>query len=809
MRYFKICLWVLLLIRSISIAAQSTLSGRTIDKDNRPVSGTTLLLLTHADSAYVAGTMSELDGRFEISVPDSGSYILSFSMIGFKQIDLPQLIPQNTKNQLGDIILEEDTYLLSAVVVTGKRPPVKVEPGKMTINLSSALLNADGNVLDVLRKLPGVIVQNDGTIMLNGKSGATVWADDKATYLSGESLINYLRSIPAESIENIELISQPSSKYDASGISGIINLQKKSVKEQGVNLTVSSGLEKGMHTRGNENISLNIRQNKLTMSIDYTNYWGKDYIELAVSGHYLDPVTSKPLDLRKDFVNNINRQSDGHYLKIGIDYDLSDKVAVGTCFSSTWFNRKKDDVTISDFFNKNKKERDSTLTAISVIDHSYTNSTGGVNFVYKFAETGKWDTFFDYQLFNQENDQSLQSFFQTGSNLLKEDTLRGKTIGDIKIYSTQTNLNYDLSEKLGITAGLKSTFVNIESKALYENLMGQNWQEDKTLSSKFAYNESNNAGYAQLNTEWSSLFATEIGLRLESTYTKSNYSSAVQDTAFSKREIHLFPVLTAQYRPSANHSLSITYGRRIVRPNYRNMNPFVEVRDQFLYEQGNPGLRPELVDNIEISWLFKKRYSFNAFYAHRKRPISLSFRVEDSRVLIMPLNLAGNNSFGFRVGLNNLRPFTWWTSHINGSLTYKHFNWMMFGKTFKNEAATPMIHVSNQLVLPYGWDGEVHGFYSGKMIEGQTSVNPLWTVSLGIRRNLFNNKFSLYIYAQDIFHSNRPHVRVNSNFLYYTSKEKNDSKMIGISLSYRFNRGKELKKHRNDNRIEESKRIGL
>ncbi len=326
---------------------------------------------------------------------------------------------------------------------------------------------------------------------------------------------------------------------------------------------------------------------------------------------------------------------------------------------------------------------------------------------------------------------------------------------------------------------------------------------------KTDYEENINAGYFQLNAKWCSQFSTEIGLRLENTYTKSKYSSTAQDTTFSKRYTHLFPTLMAQYQPSENHGLSILYGRRIVRPNYRNMNPFVEVRDQFLYEQGNTELKPELIDNIEVSWLLKKRYSFSAFYSHRKNPISLSFLVEDSRVLIMPRNLSGNNSFGLRIGLNNLKPFNWWTVHINGSLTYKQFDWMISGKTFRNEAATPMIHISNQFTLPYGWDGETNGFYSGKMIEGQMTVKPLWTISFGVRKNLFNEKFSMYIYAGDIFHSSGPRVTVDSNYLYYTSKEKNDSRMIGISFSYRFNRGKEIKKTHNENRIEESKRIGL
>lgn len=404
----------------------------------------------------------------------------------------------------------------------------------------------------------------------------------------------------------------------------------------------------------------------------------------------------------------------------------------------------------------------------------------------------------------------MTSSFQTHIHPVKEDTLSGKATNDIKIYSRQTNLIYPITGKFIIATGLKTAFVNINSNALYKNLIAGNWQEDTHLSSSFGYKENIQAGYFQVNTIWTSRFSTEIGLRLENTNTQSKYNSANQDTTFKKSYVHLFPTLMAQYRLSENHGFSVLYGRRIIRPNYRNMNPFVEVRDQFLYEQGNTALKPELIDNIEISWLFRKRYSFNAFYSHRTNPISLSFLVDDNnRVLVMPLNLSGNHSFGVRIGFNNLQPFQWWTANINGSVTHKKFDWMMDGHTFKNQVTTPMIHISNQWTLPYGWKGEASGFYSGEMIEGQTRIKPLWTLSLGARKNLFKDKFSLYIYAHDIFHSNRPRVAIDTSCLYYTSTEKNDSRMIGMTLSYRFNRGKEIKKSQQGNRIEESKRIGL
>ena len=363
MKTLKIYFLLMLLIQTISISAQSVISGKITNNDSSPIVGATILLSNGMDSTYITGTTSDLDGRFKMINVKSGNYFLSLSMIGYKKANIPLQIKESMNLELGDITLEEDSYILSTVNIIGKRPPIKAEPGKMTVNLSSALLSTDGNILDALRKLPGVIVQNDGTIILNGKSGANVLMDDKVTYLSGENLINYLRSIPASSIENIELISQPSSKHDASGSSGIINIQKKKIKEQGISLTASSGLEQGKHTKGNENLTLNFHHNKLNMYADYSYYWGKDFIELSVSGHYLDPMTLKPLELRKDFDSDINRQYKGHYIKTGVDYDLSEKIAIGTYFSSSWLNRNKQEVTVSDFFNNDKTQSDSTLTA--------------------------------------------------------------------------------------------------------------------------------------------------------------------------------------------------------------------------------------------------------------------------------------------------------------------------------------------------------------------------------------------------------------------------------------------------------------
>jgi hypothetical protein len=801
-------LLVMLFIQITGLSAQSikiNMSGRIIDNDSVPIVGASVLLLNSVDSAYIAGTASDLDGLFELSCFNPDEYILSFSMIGYKKIAILKQIAHEADIAIGDVILEENAYLLSGVTVTGQRSPFKIESGKTVVNLSSALLSAEGNILDVLRKLPGVIIQNDGTIILNGKSGANVLIDDKVTYLSGENLINYLRSIPAKSIENIELISQQSSKYDAAGNSGIINIQKKRIVEEGVNISASSGMESGKYNRWSETVSLAIRLNRLNIYADYSAYWGKDLTHVFASRTYLN--VNPPLLLEMDATRKMRYRS--QYIKTGIDYDLSEKITVGTYLSSNWLNRKKNEISISDFYNNDRMLSDSTVTAPSTTDYSYTNIRGGADISYKWSGEGKWDASFDYQLFDQGDNQILAPSSLDRIERLEKDTLSGKTNGDIKLYSGQTNLNYALNNRIKITAGLKTVLVSINSDAIYKNRIKGSWVNDNSLSSRFNYKENINAAYIQLNSEWFPRFSSEIGLRLENTNVESQFTTSKSDSVFNQNYTHIFPAVIGQYRFSENHSFSITYSRRIVRPNYRDMNPFTEVRDQYLHEKGNTELKPELTDNIEFLWLLKKRFAFNLFYSFRNNPIAKSYLTEDNRTLVIPLNLSGNHSAGLKIGLNNIKPFTWWTMHINSSLTFKQFDWIISGEAYKNEHITPMVHVNNQLSLPLGWKMEVIGYYNGYMAEGQAKVHPIGSVSLGVRKSLFNDKLGLYIYANDIFKSNRPFIELQNNTMKGWYKERYDSRMVGITLSYRFNWGKETKKSQTETKIEESKRITL
>jgi outer membrane receptor for ferrienterochelin and colicin len=239
---------------------------------------------------------------------------------------------------------------LGAITISAKRAAVKQEAGKTTVNVSSLTLGSDGSLLNVLSKIPGLLILSDGTVLLNGQAGVNVMIDDKPTYLSGENLINFLRSIPSGSVDKIELVSQPPARYDANGMSGFINIQRKKKTDQGVNLTVSSNMETGKRVRQNQSTSFSFHRNKMSIYADYSFYSGKDFMLMSTDRQYFN--IEQPDSAALKLAMNANRQfsSHSHYIKFGVDYDFSEKLHAGAHLFSNWFYRKKEELVVSDFY---------------------------------------------------------------------------------------------------------------------------------------------------------------------------------------------------------------------------------------------------------------------------------------------------------------------------------------------------------------------------------------------------------------------------------------------------------------------------
>lgn len=786
------------------------ISGTVQDIKGIPLENATVLLLNASDSSYVAGCVTDSLGKYDLEQTQSGDFLVEVSMLGFKkQYVTVQTNLKGTKT-IPPLTIEEDSRMLSNVVVIAEKKQIELEAGKTVINLSSSISGSQRNAFDALKNVPGVLAREDGSIYLYGQAGVNVLVDNKLTYLSGESLVNLLRSIPSSSVDKIELTTQPSSRYDASGNSGLINIQTKKVRVRGVNLAVYSNLQHGKYARGYESVNLSVRREKLTFYLDYSYNWGKNYLDVISDRYYPLPedALSDELTLRMTAARRMRHAS--HFFRGGIGYDLSERLKFDTYVTVNRYKWRKRETTDSRFFTSASTE-DSTTVTKNELNVKHTNITGGASLRYVFAEKGTWDLSFDFQRFDREDGQAQTSRFESLLQQTDKAPLTGDMEGGIDINTGQTNITYPLSEKTTLDAGAKVASISIGNEALYKNRISEEWINNTQLSNNFYYDENINAAYVKLKAGLSPLFSFEAGLRLENTNVESRLAELTgkQDSLFTDHYTNLFPNLAVQYNPAENHAFSFMYGRRIARPNYRDLNPFIEINDTYLYEQGNTELKPEFSDNFELSYFLKHQYGLSLQYSRKTDAITKSYIIkEDQLVIVTPMNLKTNHSYGMRLSLNNLKLFSWWTVHINTALTYKQYTWIFDGMESTNNRLTPMAHLSNQFNLPYGWSGEVTGFYNGWMAEGQALVHPLGQVSVGVRKNIFNNKASIQLFAEDIFATNNIHIELKgaTNGWY---KEKTDNRKFGFTFTWRFNSGSETKESRQNGRIEESKRINL
>lgn len=788
---------------------RGVLSGRVENSNRELMSNVFVRILNISDSTYVAGTTTDSVGQYEFRSIKDGGYLLEASMLGYKKQYLPIQFGGEELFTIPLIILIEDMHMLSAVTVTARKKTIEIEAGKTIVDLSSMLSESQGNVFDTMKNIPGILIREDGSVYLFGQNGVNVLIDGKMTYLSGENLVNLLRSMPSSTVSRIELITHPSSRHDASGNSGLINIQTKRIKSEGFSFTVSSNYKQGRYSKGNENFNFSLQKDKLNFFIDYSYNWGRNYLEVVSDRIYPRAEEDPSSELILHMTADRRFLYDSHFVRTRVLYDLSSRINIDLYATYSTMNRTKKEVTNSSFFTINTA-RDSSMVTSNRLKVSHRNIMAGANLSYTFPDKGKWDVSFDLQRFTPDEDHLQSSMFESLTDHRNEALLSGLMGGNIKINTGQSNISYPLSDKVDVDAGTKLSFVSIHNTALYENYNGGHWSDNLQLSNSFFYDENINAGYVRLKAELSK-FSLEGGLRIENTNIegRQNDLSLKTDSVFREHYTHLFPNIQVNYRLNDNHSLALLYGRRITRPNYRDLNPFIEVNDKYLYERGNTELKAELSDNFELSYILNKVSGISLLYAYRSNPITKGYIVqENNRILVTPMNLSSNYSLGAKIFFNNIKLFDWWTIHLNSTLTYKRFHWMLAKERYINKLLTPMVNIYNQMNLPYGLKAEISGFYNGKMAEGQAQIHALWQVSAGVRKNFMKDRASLQLFVDDIFFSNRVYIDLmGSTRGWY--KEKNDNRLFGVVFTYRFKSGSVIKDSNTNTRIEESKRINL
>lgn len=790
---FKTLLLLSFSVISLSATAQQASKDLVSGKVNgagKPAESALISLLNAKDSSLVKSTVSDKEGNFGLNPTKNGDYLLSANLVGYTKTYSRvfgfdgKSLPPYTLN------LTPSTKQLGEVTVTSKKPLIEVQPDKMVVNVEASPTNAGATALEVLEKSPGISVDKDGNISLKGKEGVMIYMDGRPTYLSGQDLVNLLRNMQSNQLDQIEIMTNPPAKYDAAGNAGIINIKTKKTKVFGLNGSVSAGVGQGVYNRTNQNATINYRKNKVNLFGNISHNQNTSFQHLEIDRRFIDN-SSKEITSFFEQVNDAKRTNDNYSGKIGLDYFASKKTTLG--FVANGFNNNHTNITPGDIYIYNAAHILLSNTKSTSDNRENWKGYGlNANLRHVIDSTGK-EINFDVDNLHYDRGSNMlltnRYYNASGSSIGKGDTLMGSLPQLIDIYSFKLDYTHPLKKGAKFEAGLKSSIVNTDANAIYDSINFGRTVRDLNRSNHFIYKENINAGYVNFSKPLSTKLSMQLGLRVEHTNAKGNQITT--NIQFDRNYVQLFPTAYFQYTINKSNNVGLNYGRRIRRPDYENLNPFVEFLDRYTYEQGNPYLRPQISNNIELTHTFKGFLNTTLNYSQTDDIIQQVLIQDNTNntTFVKQENIASQRQVGLSVNAYN-QYTKWWSGNIYVNVFYNKFNGLINNAPVTLDATTAMANISQQFKFNKGWSAELSGFYRTRALESIFNIGAFGVMNIGVGKQVMKNKGSIRLNVRDILWSQRvtgftKYDNVDANF-----RQFQDSRVVNLSFTYRFSKGK-------------------
>ena len=712
------------------------------------------------------------------------------------------------------LLLNQDSLFvnLPTVTIEGRQSAVRFEAGKTVINLASSVLGSQGTIFDVLKNLPGIFIKEDGSISLYGQSGANVLINDKMTYLSGENLVNLLKSMPALSVDKIELITNPSARYDASGKAGLINIKLMKNLYLGTSGSFDANYQQGKQGKGYMGGRFAFQNDKLALSATYYRYKGNQKNTLTIFRGY--PMENNEILLMNQ-LNHTKYEDVNNYFRISLDYDIMKNITSNFYFYSTLNNRVTPQNNRTEFSLSPVLTMDSILYTLSKSDVNQKTYAGGIFSEYKDDSKKEINISADFLFYNNPTSLNMSSRMeQLANSLTKIDSLTGYLPGKIGMLALQGNFSIPIQNHSVLKTGVKSSWVEIDNKTDYKNKQdGVDWQADLSSNNQNVYNENINAAYLQWEAKVSR-WSLNAGIRLENTRINASYrpdDPVKPDSSFTQNYTNLFPNLMLQYNFGDNRNiLSLIYSKRITRPNYRDMLPFDQIWDKYTIACGNSNLKAEMTNQLTFTHIYRKIYRTSFILINTKNAFAQNYRVEDNNVVyVFPDNISSLFGYGIQFGAQNFIRLRWWQQWINIAAFRANSSWIESGEQRKNKVNSFNFNTNHQFLFGKGWSAEINGSYNAKMTLAKTTKLPFGVVNMGIRKKILKDKASIRIYAEDLFLTNYERLSIEFNGIKSSAKTVSDSRTIGVSFSYYFKQGEQKRNISQERKMDESKRLNL
>jgi len=777
-----------LVLFSNSLFAQNSLRFQLKDSNQQDLPFASAFLKKLPDSTLYKGFLTDENGLGKINKIPAGNYFLLIQSTGFapQKISLPTLTDESSID-LGIITLASLSRELAEVEVRATKPFIEKKLDKTIVNVENSAMAAGNTTMEVLERSPGVIVDKDGNISLRGKSGAKVMIDGKISYLAGADLANYLRNLPADQISALEIMTNPSSRYDAAGTGGIINIKLKKNANIGMNGSANATLAQGYFFRQSVGANINYRNNGW-------NWFGNGSIVNRPNmerNYLLRRFTAQQENWEQSF--QYANQNKSSQLKGGVDWYYSPKTTVGILVSGGYnYNQLNDGLNQTVQMN-NRNEVLSRLDTYNSLENPFYNYAANFNFKHTYDSTGRELTIdLDHARFVDDSRNNYRSRYINPLYLpIKPDSLlRTQSLSYISQYSLKSDYVIPSFLKAKWGMGMKSSWVSTDNDLQFraKPAQSENYNFLTGQSNRFVYTEQIHAVY--LNTERAiGKWSYQIGLRGEWTFadgTSKSYTGE-PDKTFHRDYLQVFPSAFLQYEASKKHTLGINYSRRIDRPGYSDLNPFVFFLDNYTYNVGNPMLMPQLTNSFEFTHTYLGAVSTTFGYSLTDQVITqlLKQEVETRKTFQTTANLAQRTNYS--VGISLPLPLKkWWTSN-----TDIFFNRAELNGTISSVAIAPArdqfyISSNHTFTLPKDIKIEFGGNYFTGGLEGAFLFGAGGSLNMGIQKTVMNKRATIRLNAQDMLYTSNPEVVIKYADLDVLVKPKNDSRVVRLNFTYRF-----------------------
>ena len=768
------------------------ISLEVLDDKNKGIDNASAYLLKAKDSSVHKTSLSDKNGRVEFDNVPVGQYIIKVSSSGFKEKYAgPVEVSEGTPAiSLSPVNLQIRSKELTEVTVSARKPFLQRLNDRLIVNVENSIVNAGSTAFEVLERSPGVTIDPNDVIGLKGKQGVIIMIDGKPSPMSGADLLNYLRGLPSSSLDRIEIITNPSSKYDAAGNSGIIDFRMKKDQRVGTNGSVTAGYGQGVFPKANAGISLNHRNKKMNVFGSYNYAFRKNLNHLFLDRNFYDNGVFNGSDLK----DNYSRAPfAGNNFRVGADFFPSKKTIIGFVVNSNFnhFTRNNDNNSI---VIDNQHQPAYTFQTIAHNNDHNKNYIANINLKHNFNSSGREITAdVDYGQYNSKSlsTTSTKYYSLSGGTQQPDYILWGDQKGKITFKTAKADFTNPLKKGAALEAGIKTSFVSTDNDAVFFDASNGIPQNDVNKTNHFLYDENNNAAYVNFKKDFKKI-NFQVGLRAEQTNVKTYQE--IGKVNWDSSYIQLFPTAFLNYKIKEDQTLGVSVSRRIDRPGYGQLNPFLFLIDVTTYASGNPALLPQFtwsyelnytLKNINIALNYSKTSKSQTVVIARFKDIHPGIPQDDNVTIQIPVNLSSTEHYGLSVSAP-VKVNKWWNMINNADVYYNHYNGKLGSNVLNNGKPAADVRVNNSFTITNGWGAELNGSFNSGGQYGFMVLDPQWGISAGVQKTVLKKKGTVKLNVTDIFWTNLPKAVITYGNYIEKWHAQRESRVATLSFTYRF-----------------------